>query len=620
MAGSVAVFLAVFGGAVFLAAVLRRRVSAMAPWSLLFYLAHTYLCGLLGLLRFSVLMTGGLMIALGVLGLILSLRKSHPWRAQWDTSLLLYALGFAWLLYVSSGRLPLTQAEYTQWALAPKAMLYTGSLTPADAPAALSPMLAVLQVIFQGAHAALAPGSGLQDWLFYVPGGFFCLTLLLPLAASSHPKAVVRTIYALCAYLVASLLPLLFFDAYSSLTPNAPLAVLAAAAFLLAAKSKSLPQAFAMGLYLMVLVLLKDAGLYFALAAYAVYFLTLWRDAQLRQTARTRHAMLALIPLALLFLARLSWPRLGFTLHAASEAGASLSLFWQMLTARLISLRAGLVLPTSTPFTLFTAHISVLAVLLILTVVSAWLLHAMKRWESLAGMRAALWMASATSLVYIAGLWLTYLFIIDPVDAQTLVGFAGFAGIALLCWSLTALGAELALARENTLWTWRRHLLTALGCGLALLVASGAVSGLTARGFTKDVERYHTYFAVADTAAEALPEDARVYIVSQLDDGTVYNTLRYALYPRAVNPADTGWLYDPAGKENAWAYPIAPEDWKAEVMVYDYVLLYRTDPLPAKRRCAAGGRGRRTGDWHAVPGEQGEGAAAAACRRAAVVQ
>ncbi len=74
-----------------------------------------------------------------------------------------------------------------------------------------------------------------------------------------------------------------------------------------------------------------------------------------------------------------------------------------------------------------------------------------------------------------------------------------------------------------------------------------------------------------------IPQDARVYIVSQNDDGTRYNTLRYALCPRTVNSGTTFWLRDPQGKQNAWTYAVTPRQWQEQLKEYDYVLVYQAD-------------------------------------------
>ena len=68
-----------------------------------------------------------------------------------------------------------------------------------------------------------------------------------------------------------------------------------------------------------------------------------------------------------------------------------------------------------------------------------------------------------------------------------------------------------------------------------------------------------------------------MYVVCQSDDGTAYHTLRYALCPRPTNPENTCWLSDPVAKPNAYAYPVTPAEWKAELAEYDYVLVYRAD-------------------------------------------
>lgn len=571
MAGSIAVFLAILGGAVFLAALWKRRVAEMVPLSVLFLIAHTYLCGLFGLLRFSAVVTVCGMILLGVFALVMGLRRPGRWRPQWDASLAFFALGFAWLMYASAGRIPLEQADYTQWALAPKAMFYTGSLTPAEGTLAYPPTMAAFQTVFQVWGALLAPGSGYLEWLPYEAYGTACLALLLPFAQSPHPQKPVRVLYSLLFYTAALCIALHTFDLFSALNPDGFLAVLAAASVLFAIREKSHAHAFAFGLYLFVLTLIKDAGLFFSLAALAVYWVTLRTSETYKRSNRKQRAVLIAVPALLMLLARVTWPRLAFTLHPA-EAGAGIGrLFWQGLTAKLLTFRV-----TLGGAALFTLYVSYLALAVMLTIFTVLLLRAVKA-RGLRDMQTALGSAPAVAALATLGLWLAYLFAIDTADAAKLLHFQRLAGIGFVFWMLLAAASAFRLPPVTGRWTWRRHLLTVLACACVILPCGDMLGGLTGRAFTEDNDKYHAYYAVADEALRAIPEDANVYIVCQSDDGSAYHTLRYALYPRGVNPETTWWLSDPEQKPNAYAYPVTAEAWKASLADYDYVLVYRAD-------------------------------------------
>ncbi|HPF86441.1 MAG TPA: hypothetical protein PK537_00135 [Candidatus Limiplasma sp.] len=573
MAGSMLVFMAIAGGAVFMAALLKRRVAEMVPLSVLFLIAHTYLCAQVGLLRFSVYAGVFGMTALGVVGLIQTLRGR--WKPQWDASLLLLGLGFAWLLYSSRGRMPLLQEDYTQWALMAKAMFYTGSLTPAAGTLAYAPAMAVFQTVFQVSQSLFTPGAGFTDWLLYVAYGTACLALLTPLVAVTHPRRWVRAGYTLLFFLVLVCVPLHAFDLFSALNPDGFLAILAAVSFLTAAQQKSTLRAIRLGLYLFVLTLAKDAGLYFALSALALYGVTLRRDAGYQQSARGRRTMLFAVPAAWVLLARLSWLHPGFSLHGAT-AGI-LPLFWQSFTAKMVSYRVALTLGGGTVFTLFTAYASFLAITIALACGTALLVHALQAKETLRDVRTALWIAPAVTAVFAAGLWLSYVFVIGADDAAKLLNFQRLLSIGYVYWGLVVAASAFKVLADAPRWTWRRHLLTVLACVCVVLAGSGALTGLTGRDFASANEKYHTYYAVADEAQRVIANDARVYIVSQNDDGTSYHTLRYALYPRQTNLGATYWLRDPEDKQYTWTYPVTAEAWQAQLADYDYVLVYQAD-------------------------------------------
>jgi hypothetical protein len=575
MAGSGLVFGAILGGAVFAAAVWRRRVAEMVPLSVLFLIAHSWLCGQIGLLRFSALVTVFGMIALGVAGLVILLRRKGAREPVWDVSLVCFALGFLWLVYVSAGRMPLEQADFAQWALAPKAMYYTNSLAPSGWAAAAAPALAVFQTIFQTCNALFSSGGGFEGWLLYVAYGTACLALLLPFTHSSYPNRWVRAGYTLLYFLAAVCVPLQFFGLFSALNPDGLLAILAAASLLMAARKKSLPHAFAVGLTLFVLTLVKDAGMFFAAAALAVYAVTLVRSAEYRQANRGLRFWLLAIPALFTLTARLSWWRVSFSLHGAT-AGVG-TLFWQSFAAKQIEVRLGLTAGSATVFSLATVHLSFLALLLALAAATALLIRAFQNRKELRDTRSALWGAAAAAVLYTAGLLPAYWFAVDAADAAKLLNFERLIAVGFAVWMLIAAAAAKEGLESQPRWPWRRHLLVILTCLCVVLTGSGAVSSLTNRDFTADNEKYHTYYAVADAAQTAIPEDARVYLVCQNDDGTAFATLRYALCPRRTNAETTVWLRDPEAKQYAWTYPVAAEAWKAELLAYDYVLVYRAD-------------------------------------------
>lgn len=569
MAGSILVFLAIAGGAVGLSAATKRRVSAMLPLSVVLMIVLTFGFGMIGLLKMGAVITVLCFAVAGVATVGLSLRRKSAWRPVWDSALAFFALGFAWIVFISKGRMVLAQEEYTQWALAAKEMYFSGSMTAGDT-LAQSPVLAVFETIFQTLNA-LPGGDGFQDWLLYTAYGTACLALLAPFAAGVHPQKAVRAGYKLLFFLVAVCVPLHAFDLFSALNPAGFLAILAAAAFLKAAERKSPTQAAVLGLYLFTLTLTEDAGLYFALAALAVYLFTLVHSDAYQQAEHKQRVKLMAVPAAFILAARVLWPYVSFSVHEAT-AGI-LPAFWQAFTAKSVTYRLALTLGSGTVFSLGTVYVSFLALTIVLAGVSALLLYVVEKRE----MRAALWAAPAVCVLYGIGLWLAYVFTTGAEDAAKLVNFQQLLSVGYVFWALVVLTVVMQALKETPRWTWPRHLLAVLACVLVILAGSGTVSELSSRDFTADNEKYHTYYAVADAAQEVIPEDASVYIVSQNDDGSRYNALRYALCPRRVNLGATYWLRDPEDKQYTWTYPITPEAWMAALADYGYVLTYQAD-------------------------------------------
>jgi len=80
-------------------------------------------------------------------------------------------------------------------------------------------------------------------------------------------------------------------------------------------------------------------------------------------------------------------------------------------------------------------------------------------------------------------------------------------------------------------------------------------------------------YNIKELANEIIPEDAKVYIVSQQDSGLDYWVLRYELYPRSVNAPFT-WAF---GDPDTWTIAMTAQQWKEELETYDYVILFNAD-------------------------------------------
>ncbi len=577
MAASVLVFLAILGGAVFAAALRKQRVSEMIPASVLFLIAHTWLCGLFGLLRFSASFAVFCMIALGVAGLVIHGRRARPRPPLFDVSLLFFGLAYLWLVTISAGRMPLLLEEYRQWALAAKAMALTNSLHPAGVAAAAAPGMAVFAAVFQSVHMLVSPADGYLEWLPYLASGTACLALLMPFAHSAHPKAWVRGGYALVFYLAAVAAALLFFDLFSALAPQGFLAILAAGAFLAATRKQSLPQAVVAGLFVLVLGLCGTAGLFFGFAALLLVLGLLLRAPEFRNAGRGRRIAWIAMPAAPLLLTFFAGLPSGMTLHGVNALPETLGLFWQGLTAKAVTVRMGLSAGGSTLFSLVTVHVSFLALFVLLAGCAVYLVYAARRQAILPETRTGLLFAALAACLYTAGILLYYLFAADAADAAKLLNFDRLMAVGVVFLALVALGTWQRVFAHRPHWTWRRHLLTLASCLCLLLTLSGPVGELSARSFTADNEKHDAYYAAAEDAAARLPESARVYIVCQGDDGSAFAALRYALCPRFTNADNTFWLSDPEGKPNQWSYPVTAEQWKTTLESYDYVLIYRAD-------------------------------------------
>ncbi|MDO4573243.1 MAG: hypothetical protein Q4C13_07730, partial [Clostridia bacterium] len=202
-----------------------------------------------------------------------------------------------------------------------------------------------------------------------------------------------------------------------------------------------------------------------------------------------------------------------------------------------------------------------------------WLLAARRegvKIRALGGLLAPMLLMSG----YILGLGLMYLFKFGENEGLALASYARYIKTGYVFWALSLLGEGIYCLNRHA----RRPLLPGAGLFAALLAAAVAASGLV--GLLSRQSARSSLLEQAEGAAaaalveSAVPEDARVYILTQAEDGYEYYLLRYLLYPHRVNHGAFS-VGEPFYEGDLWTVTMDMETWRETLLEsYEYVLVY----------------------------------------------
>lgn len=590
MISCIAIWLVEMNIALFGTVISGRRFEEVLPVGMIALVLWTYAFGLCGALGAGLVtaLAGGVLLGALALILILTRRRAFPKGRFFTPAFFAYLALLALAAYVSFGRVAANWDECSHWATVVKAMTYEGAFsTNPDCHIlfrSYPPGAAVYQYFYQAANR-LFTGAPFTEWLLFFAYDAFCLALLMPLLRLIDKK---RWLYTplFCAVLAA--LPLCWFDAmYASLYIDGLLALLALYAlscFRFGTRGGAF-DALACCTALAMLVLVKDAGLFFAIliplfaliSAWIAEGKAFWRPGRLWPYAAGWAAA---------GLAKWSWSR------EVAQSGVRVMFnesidpvqLWRILTGAETGYQRTILENYVQKFfspalSLGPLDISFCMIFLALTALTVLLfLLARKRGggkkRAYAAMLNPLWL----TVVYILGLGVLYLFKFGRYEGIHLASYARYIKIGFIVWSL-ALAAEwmLYLTRyaKKPLWP---AICTAAAVLAGALFVSGLGPMLTRKSVAESVETQAPAAAAAALVEAQAEPDARIYVLTQALDGYEYYQLRYLLYPRRVN-GDAFSIGQAFYEGDIWTRAMDAEEWR-EILTdggYGYVLVYRAN-------------------------------------------
>ena len=310
---SVIVFgLVLMAGAVFSGVYFRRDFADTLPLSVMGIILTLYIAGFFGALKAGVFLILGFALVLWILSggrLIWEKSAKEYLLKRFRAEGLYFVILYIVLIVLNVGRLAWHHDELSHWMTCVKAMTgiddFAANFALSDADfASYPPGMALFQYFFQKLHEFFDGAALFSEWRPYVAFQLFCCSLFFP----ALKRLKFHRLWKPVLFAALMLIPLVFYpDFFAAVLIDPVLGVMAGAAFifLFACEDASLTEKTAyITLLCALLVLMKDAGIFFSVfisAAYIPYTL------KKTKAPRWKPALISVIPLLSVLIAKGSW-------------------------------------------------------------------------------------------------------------------------------------------------------------------------------------------------------------------------------------------------------------------------------------------------------------------------
>lgn len=581
-------YLILSSGSVFAAARWGRRYEETLPVTCATVVLVLLLSGVAGDLRPGMVLLC-LLAAAAYIWAGLTARRAAAWKELagriFTPAFFVLLCVSALLLYITFGKMAEAWDEFTRWMDIVKWMVLRSTLGTepgADLSfAAYPPGMALFQFFFEKLYQWSGAGT-LSEWRAFFAYHVLDAVFLLPFL-KELPKKPLPILAAAAAVFLA---PLPFNGiCYSTIYMEAHLSFLfgAGMAMLFLGKAGDPYTAVYLACVCALLVLAKDAGLLPAAVLLFAYLVLLWSGldrAEKQAPSRRAKCLLSaltaggvLLPYALWHL-RLALDHTGRAFSTPYDPGLILRVvlglddsyraaawryYWQEFVHR--------------PVRQELSYAMLLAPLLLLVCMFAWLL--VRKGILRRGKAVFLTACTALQLVlFITGLGITYITSFGAGAAARLDSFERYLSIPFCgCWILLAAFA-LNFFGSRGIWRAAAYGFAAVLAVLGFAMDFGAAYYLGRVPVKNSIAQRAVFDDMARQIVDAVPENARLCLVSQGDEGYDFWVLRYLVRPGHI----AGEYTLNTGGEGELASPAQNEEWRERFLRdFDYVALYRLD-------------------------------------------
>jgi len=592
-------------GSFFTCAKYNRKFEEIFSISCMITILALFLCGILGILKYSTMVFIGVSVLLyGYIIILFLLKKvsiSSFINNFFTPAFFLLCVYFLLLNILDFNLLATRSDEFSHWMDSIQVMTHLDDFITNPASNSLyksyPPAMTLFQYLLQKIYLLFNPDKPFCEWRMYLAFQIFSLSILFPFLKNFSFKNLVSFC---CIGIILFIFPLPFFSDFLSCVYIDPVvAILAGCGFAMPIffEKKDFLYTLHISLICAILVLTKDVGLYFACFIVLLNIIvTIINNHPLRSQNKQEQCaqMLTIIlPILLLFLCKCGWNNMIQVNNAEVSFGNKIDLLYY--TRMFFLNNDGTSMQTivstfkdalySKPFYIGSTNITIkyfdlfwISFFVFYYLCRRYISAKTDCKVTVIALGAVIF---AQLVMYIYCLGATYVYSFEEHEALRMASYARYNNIAYLAVWTVILVMTLFYIQDHTLAENRNVAIIGVTICLFLLSPMKNVSDFLNRDLVRDSFYYRSEFTNMKEEIKLFCEESdRIYFISQKSEGTDFRAVKFAVYPNHITNTEAWSLGEPYSDKDMWTKNLTADQW-LEVLQndYDYVALFQVDDL-----------------------------------------
>lgn len=582
-------FVIMSSGGVLCAAVWERKYEDLLPVTCSIIILLLFVCGIGGSLETGVIIICifGVVIY-GFVGVYLFWKKSYKrfFKNLFTPGFALFSFFLLAACFLNLGKMAENWDEFSHWVDIVKVMtMFDDFGTYSGANSLFShypPGMTLFQYFLQKLYLWTG-GACLSEWRAYVAYQMFLLSFLFPCVKFNWKRPALIVFSGVVIFLC----PLLFYtEFYISVYIDAGLGLLLGAGFVTVYfnRNRDLYYSLRVLLTCAMLVLLKDAGMLFAVMLATVYVADMLWNYSDCANARKKYLCVPVSVLAVL-LPKCLWSFHLYTRNVESRSSLNPVMLFDVLMGRDNSYRKTVLENYYKEFLTRAVKLGNIGIsfnylfvgILILALICILICYYEKRDNFMSKKGKTLLVGmSVQFFLYIVGLCATYMSNFGEYEATRLASFERYINIVYLSGWTVVLFLAFQVFQSATDRTSYKQVIIFCCVGILIAPMENVYRYLSHSTVRHSMSVRLRYDALTTEIMNITPQGSKVYLISQESQGFDYWVLRFNIRPNSVN--DSGWSIGEAFYEgDIWTEKRTSQGWKEELLNggYDYVALYK---------------------------------------------
>ena len=570
MISTMIMLLVVLSGSFLGAALKYEKPAKVVPVTLMVIVATLYCFGLFGALKQGFVFVNVLVLLVYVV-FIFSVGKQFVTKNERTMSLQRYASILAVVLFFSlfvvadRGMRVHSWDEFSHWADVVKVMVNLDDFATNPLSDSIfksyPPAMALLQYYFQKINISVQDGNSFVDWRLYLTYVIFCASFLFPLF-DDEKMNLFNKISTCCVIIFGitwfgSIYSSLYIDPFAAIVGGSSLSTV------VFRREKDLVYHLHIFLSCLLLVLLKDVGVFFAIITAIAYSIDILR-------CNRKKAYLGAIPFILILFAKITW---NYNVASNGATAAFAGKIDVVEYLRILVFRdiggykkeiADLAFDAffSQGIKLIGIKVSYACLLIGALLALLFLYKYINKLEFVI-------IPIVSTAIYALFIGAIYIYRFSEYEARKLASYERYMNIVFLFLIIYVLVAiSFALSDNNKTYVM------AIFCYLVLVSSNVSVvqAFVSRQDVVKSMEAWNDYELIIKTIENNCSKDSKVYFLCRGDEGLDRLMVRYAVRPISV--ANSKWsLGKPYYEKDVWSTDISAQDWMDELIdeQYDFV-------------------------------------------------